>query len=365
MSEIRKDPASRTWVVIAPGRSHRPLEFDEAGALEAAKPHIDPDCALCFGNESMTPPAVFELWPPSAPHGEARWFTRVVGNKYPALEPTIELVHFSSGDFYTGLSGVGAHEVIVETPFHGETLATMPLDSLRHLVRTYTERYRFWRNDRRIAYILIFKNWGQGAGASLTHSHSQLVATPIMPPRVSEEIDEARRYFRRTQNCIYCRQIDVELEAKPSRIVYVNDTFIVHTSYAARFPYEMRIVPRRHAASLDELSEAEMEGFADALGHMARALYHTLGDPPYNYLVHAAPLRTPGLVYYHWHIEVIPRLAQPAGFEWGSGIYIDTTAPEDAAAELSRGLAELEPMRRRRPPATRKRPAARPRKATR
>jgi UDPglucose--hexose-1-phosphate uridylyltransferase len=351
MSEIRKDPASRTWVVIAPGRSKRPVEFDEEKAVAAAAPHIDPDCPLCFGHEDQTPPAVFELWPPGAAAADARWHTRVVGNKYPALEPVVELAHFGVGDFYVGLTGVGAHEVIVETPFHGEHLATMSHDSIRQVVRTYAERYRFWRNDPRIAYILIFKNWGQAAGASLVHSHSQLVATPVMPPRVSEELEEARRYFRYHRQCLYCKTLEVEL-ADPSRVVYSNEHFVVHAAYAARFPYELRITPRRHAAALDELSDEEAEGFADALGVMTRSLYRNLGDPPYNYLVHAAPLRTPGLLYYHWHVEVIPRLAQPAGFEWGSGIYINTVAPEQAAAELREAIESGSQAGEKPPPET-------------
>lgn len=344
MSEIRKDPASRTWVVIAPGRATRPVDFDEARARDEARRHLRSDCPLCFGNESMTPPAVFEMWPPGASGADARWLTRVVGNKYPALEPSVELAHFDVGGFYVGLSGVGAHEVIVDTPWHGENLATMPHDGVRHLVRTYAERYRFWRNDRRVAYILVFRNWGEAAGASLSHSHSQLVATPIMPPRVSEELEEAKRHFRHKRACLYCRMLEAESAAEPSRIVHTNDHFVVHTAYAARFPYETWVVPRRHAAALDELSAEETDGFADALGTAVRKLYRTLGDPPFNFMIHAAPLRTPGLLYYHWHVEIIPRISRTAGFEWGSGIYINTVAPEQAAEDLRSADGTVVPL---------------------
>lgn len=334
MSEIRKDPTSRTWVVIAPGRARRPDEFDEARALEQARRHIRSDCPLCFGNEAMTPPAVFEMWPPGAADEEARWHTRVVGNKYPALAPSEELAHFDTDGFYVGLTGVGAHEVIVDTPWHGENLATMPQESIRHLVRTYAERYRFWRNDRRIAYILVFRNWGEAAGASLAHSHSQLVATPIMPPRVSEELEEAKRYFRHKRQCLYCRMLEVELAASPSRVIHENEHFLAQTAYAARFPYEIWLTPKRHAAALDQLSDEESGDLADALGVAVRKLYRLLGDPPFNYMIHAAPLRTPGLLYYHWHVEIIPRISRTAGFEWGSGIYINTVSPEEAAEQL-------------------------------
>ncbi|RJQ53221.1 MAG: galactose-1-phosphate uridylyltransferase [Actinobacteria bacterium] len=338
MSEIRKDPASHTWVVLATERKKRPSDFKGSSAVEEPTAEEVEHCPLCFGHEHMAPPAVFEMWPARA-SGRKRmtWTTRVVENKFPALNPGAMLSQEDVGKFFHYLTGVGGHEVIVDSPRHGDTLSTMPQAQLVALVKTYIQRYRFWRNDKRMAYTLIFKNYGAAAGASLSHPHSQLVAMPIIPPRVVEELEEAKDFYGRENACLYCRMAQTEMNAKPSRMVFENESMVAFAPYASRFPFELRILPKRHMAAFEEMRDPEIADFAEALGATRKSIARVLSRPPYNLMIHVAPIRTPGLLYYHWHVEVIPRLAMPAGFEWGSGIYINTMSPEEVAKALRNG----------------------------
>lgn len=343
MSQIRKDPASRTWVVLATERGKRPSDFKASAAV--AKPdqaELD-RCPLCFGHEDMAPPAVFEMWPAGGRGRKMTWITRVVENKYPALRPGELLSQEDVNEFFHFLTGVGGHEVIVDSPKHTDRLANMPHGQLVALVKTYVQRYRFWRNDKRMAYTLVFKNYGPEAGASLSHPHSQLVAIPIIPPRVAEELDEAKEFYARENECLYCRMIATELRGKPSRMVFENGSMVVFAPYASRFPFELRVMPKRHMSAFEEMSDAEIGDCAQALGVMGKSMEKLLSRPPYNLMIHVAPIRTPGLLYYHWHIEIIPRLTLPAGFEWGSGIYINTVAPEEVAKALRDAVKRSRP----------------------
>lgn len=324
-------------MVLASERGKRPSDF-KGTASEKKPDQAELDrCPLCYGHEDMAPPAVFEMWPAGGRNKKVTWITRVVENKYPALRPGELLAQEDVDQFFHYLTGVGGHEVIVDSPKHAHTLFNMPHAQLMALVKTYVQRYRFWRNDKRMAYTLVFKNYGAAAGASLSHPHSQLVAIPIIPPRVAEELDEAKEYYSRENECLYCRMVATELKSRPSRMVYEDETMAAFAPYASRFPFELRIVPKRHMSAFEEMKDPEIEGLAAALETTAKSMGKVLARPPYNLMIHVAPVRTPGLLYYHWHIEIIPRLALPAGFEWGSGIYINTMAPEEVAKALRNG----------------------------
>ncbi len=332
MSEIRKDPLSSTWIVLSTERKKRPSDFweEKSGRREA---DAKPPCPFC-GEEMTTPPVGHAIWPGEIDKETKQWLTRILPNKFPALRPSLELMQTEISALYHMLSGVGGHEVLVDSPNHDETLATMSVRQIEAILRTYTQRYKFWRNDPRIAYVLIFKNYKPAAGASLTHPHSQLIATPIIPPRVFEELDEARRYYEQNKECVYCAMIKMEKESKESRLVYENETMLACCPFASRFPGEIRILPKRHQAALEEMTPNELKDLTDLFFSVFKKLAKVLDDPPFNYIIHVGPTRTPGLLYYHWHIEVIPRLAMPAGFEWGTGIYINTLSPEEVAQAL-------------------------------
>lgn len=322
--------------MLSAERGKRPSDYKAAAASKPDQAELD-RCPLCFGHEEMAPPAVFEMWPAAGKARKMTWITRVVENKFPALRPSELLAQEDVGGFFHYLTGVGGHEVIVDSPRHADMLGNMAHSQLVALVKTYVQRYRFWRNDKRMAYTLIFKNYGSAAGASLSHPHSQLVAIPIIPPRVAEELDEAKEFYSRESECLYCRMAKTELAADPSRLIFENETMVAFAPYASRFPFELRLMPKRHMSAFEEMNDDEVDDLASAIEATAKSTAKVLGRPPYNLMIHVAPIRTPGLLYYHWHIEVIPRLTMPAGFEWGSGIYINTMAPEEVASALRDG----------------------------
>lgn len=331
MSEIRKDPASPTWVIIATERGKRPWDFQTKRAPTVSENR----CDLC--QEMRLGPAESETWPGELDE-QGRWLTRVLINKYPALSPEATLEQFSFSDLYHELSGVGGAEVIVESPNHQDDLAHISSHQMEAVVRTYAGRYMDWHADSRIAYLLVFKNHGVEAGASLTHPHSQAIATPLIPSWITQELEEALDYHEREGECVYCRIIETEKQSDPNRIVLENGSMICLVPFAARFPAEMKILPKKHMSEFEDMDAGEVVDLAEIMTAMGKKLSKLLADPPFNYLIHVSPLKTPGLDYYHWHIEVIPRVAIPAGFEWGTGIYINSLAPEEAA----RGLRQAE-----------------------
>jgi UDPglucose--hexose-1-phosphate uridylyltransferase len=325
VSELRKDPITGNWVIIAPERASRPTDFAK-GAAEFVR-GSDP-CPFCRGNEAMTPPAVL-----SVPGDGKPWEVRVFPNKFPALTAVGSAVDAEHPVLFERLDGVGVHEVIVETPDHGATLATLSLESIENVLRVYQARIRELEKDRRIRHVVIFKNHGPEAGATLEHGHSQLVALPIVPVRVREEVEGARAYFSRKSRCIYC---DIAQQEEPDgkRLILKNEHFIAVAPYASRFPFEAWLLPRRHGARFEDTSENECGSLAGALKSTLASLDEALDRPPYHFIIHSAPFREPSDESYHWHIEIMPILSKVAGFEWGTGIYINPTPPEEAAQTL-------------------------------
>ena len=328
MPELRKDPISRRWVIISTERAARPTDFKHEGIGRN-----DPEkCPFCEGREHLTPPEIFTIRPVDTRPNGPGWQVRVVSNKFPALRIEGQTDRTNVGIF-ARMDGVGAHEVIIETPDHHTHLGLLPVDHVAKVIRAYQQRYTDLRGDDRFEYVLLFRNHGRVAGASLSHPHSQLIALPIVPKRAAEELDAAERYFGRQGACIYCTMLAQETSSR-ERLVFENDQFTVLEPYASRFPFETWILPREHQADFGEIPPGSAHSLAEALRETLFRLHSCLGNPPYNFIIHTLPYKAHTRHAYHWHIEIMPRLTQVAGFEWGSGFYINDVAPEDAARYL-------------------------------
>jgi UDPglucose--hexose-1-phosphate uridylyltransferase len=334
MAELRRDPILGRWVIIATERSKRPGSYQ--AEKDVSETPID-QCPFCLGHEAMTPPEIYAIREGGSQPNKPGWKVRVVPNKYPALGIDVSLNKFGVGMF-DAMTGFGAHEVIIETPDHRREAKDQSIEEIVLWLRVIQDRVRDLHNDKRFRYILVFKNKGRAAGASLTHPHHQLIATPITVKRVKEELDGAKVYFTQKERCIFCDIIKEETE-KGERIVYENDVFIAFCPYAARFPFETWILPKYHCINFyDPKIVDNLRAMADIIKAVLLKFNKALNDPEYNYIIHSAPNMFPRQGYwltigddFHWHIELFPRLVRTAGFEWGSGFYINPTPPEEAA----------------------------------
>ena len=334
MPELRKDPVIGRWVIIATERGKRPSDFFVDSESSDKK-----GCPFCEGSEDKTPNEIYALrGTPSHPNGPG-WEVRVVPNKFPALRIEGELDKAGVG-MYDRMNGIGAHEVIIEMPAHAKKLESLAIESMGHVLEAYKIRMLDLMNDQRFRYIIVFKNEGLAAGATLSHSHSQLIATPVTPKRVKEELEGAKEYFQYKDRCVYCDIIREELKQKV-RLVYENKDFVSFCPFASRFPFELCILPKRHHPDYHTIQPNEVLSLADMIKVTLNKLAKALNKPQYNYIVHTGPVRRARQGYwttidqdYHWHIEIMPRLTKVAGFEWGTGFYINPTIPEEAAKFL-------------------------------
>jgi UDPglucose--hexose-1-phosphate uridylyltransferase len=228
------------------------------------------------------------------------------------------------------MNGIGAHEVVIETPQHSETLATLPLKAVENVLWAYRERMIDLRRDQRLRYVLVFKNHGLAAGASLEHPHSQIIALPIIPKRVSEEIEGAKNYFRYKDRCVFCDIIRQELQ-QGRRVINENKSFVSIAPFASRSPFETWILPKTHHPSFEHMESFQYEQAAQILSDTLQRMNQVLDNPPYNYVIHTSSFPEIDNEYYHWHFEIMPKLTKVAGFEWGTGFYINPTPPEEAA----------------------------------
>ena len=332
MPELRKDPITGRWVIIATDRAKRPTDFSRQPIQMKGG-----FCPFCAGNESKTPPEILAYRPQSnggpPPQRDAPgWKLRVVPNKFPALGIEGSLNRQAEGMF-DKMNGLGAHEVIIETPEHGQTLATLPLKRVEDVLWAFRDRIVDLKKDKRFKYILIFKNHGEAAGASLEHPHCQLIALPILPKQVVEEIEGSKQYFVYKERCIYCDVIRQELESGV-RVVSENEDFLTLAPYAPRFPFETWILPKLHESAFENSATHVYENLARALKTLLSKIDSVLDFPAYNFVLHTSPVQNGAVDYYHWHIEVMPKLTKVAGFEWGTGFYINPTPPEEAARFL-------------------------------
>lgn len=327
MPELRKDPIVGRWVIVSVERAKRPDQF----AAEPAGKSKTVACPFCEGNEATTPPEIHALRNGSAPNGPG-WRVRVVPNKFPALRVEGDLDRRGEG-MYDIMNGVGAHEVIVETPQHVLSVSEIDEGRMREVLQVYKERLLDLKKDSRLAYGLIFKNVGESAGASLEHTHSQIIVTPIVPLRVQNEMDRCRTYFDFRGRCIFCDMVKQEISSAV-RVVVDSPNFLSFEPFAPRFPFETHVLPKRHFSHFEEIPDDLVGELAFVLQSTIRKIEIAVRRPPYNYLIHTAPMNAPKLEHYHWHFEIIPRITRVAGFEWGTGFYINPMPPEHAAQYL-------------------------------
>jgi len=327
LPELRKDPVTGRWVIIATDRAKRPTDF----VREKVQIRGSGFCPFCTGNESKTPPEILAYRSNGDRNGPG-WTVRVVPNKFPALGIEGNLNREGEG-LYDKMNGIGAHEVIIETPDHMMTIATMPVERIEQALWAFRDRIVDLKKDRRFKYILIFKNHGEAAGASLEHTHSQLIALPVVPKRVLEEVDGAREYYNFKERCIFCDIIRQEMESA-TRVITENEAFVVLAPFAPRFPFELWLLPKAHQSAFEESQKYEYQQLAAIWKDILIRLERILDHPAYNSIIHSSPLPEASNDYYHWHMEIIPKLTKVAGFEWGSGFYINPTPPEESAKFL-------------------------------
>jgi UDPglucose--hexose-1-phosphate uridylyltransferase len=337
LPELRKDPITGRWVIIATDRAKRPTDF----VREKVQIHGSGFCPFCYGNESKTPPEILAYRPDGSARNTPGWTLRGVPNKFPALGIEGSLNRQGEG-LYDKMNGIGAHEVIIETPDHNMTLANLPVNRVEDALWAYRDRILDLKKDRRFKYILIFKNHGAAAGASLEHTHSQLIALPVVPKRVLEEVGVAREYYNFKERCVFCDMLRQEMENQ-IRVIAENQEFISIAPFAARFPFEMWLVPKVHRSAFEESQKGEFDQLAQILKDMLMRLDKVLDSPAYNYIIHTSPFPEASNDYYHWHLEIMPKLTKMAGFEWGTGFYINPTPPEESAKFLREAAVEVTP----------------------
>jgi len=339
MSEIRHDFLTDSWVIIAPERERRPHDYP----VHIYPTKSDPSkCPFEPGKEYLAPHEIFALREPGTAPDTPGWRVRVVPNKYPALRIENPPVRIRKG-IYDLIGGFGAHEVVIDTPDHFKHLHNFSTEEMKDLLFVYRERMRSLYGDLRIRYVLVFKNYGREAGASLTHSHSQIIATPSIPRNVDTVVFQSRKFFREHGRCYLCDEVDYELN-ETVRIVYENEKFVAYCPFASTVPFQIRIVPKEHQSDFSKLSDGELYILGDLMRVVFKKLHKTLVNPPYNMFIHTRPPERfcpeePDYFvgmdnFFHWRIEIFPRITVWAGFEIGGGWYINPTSPETSAKFL-------------------------------
>lgn len=326
MSELRHNAISGEWVVIATERARRPEDFAKVNKERSVNPEYSPACPFCPGNEALSPEEAFRIG------DEGKWTVRVIPNKFPALSPKETLARKDDGLLHL-ITGYGIHEVIIENPRHNAFIPLMTNEEVKNIILAYKNRYMSLRDNEDIKAVIVFKNHGPMAGTSLEHPHSQVVAVPIIPPQIENRMTRAAHYSNETGRCIFCQMMTDEL-MKKERIVLETDKFVVFEPYASMVPFHTWIFPRVHASSFSEINEGEIDDLALCLKRVLSKIYYGLGDPDLNYVINSAPFEEKRLKGLHWYLSIMPRITKAAGFEVGSGIFINTSLPEKAAEFL-------------------------------
>lgn len=329
MSEFRQDPVTKQWVIIATERAKRPHDFLRPAAQVALPPYKE-DCPFCPGNESLTPPETLAYRSGGRANGPG-WWVRAFPNKFSAVSPTGSLSRQEEGGLFRKMDGVGQHEVIIESPVHNLPIPLMEDRQVEEVVLAYRERYLSLREDPRFKIIILFKNHGRAAGTSLEHPHSQLVAMPIVPLTIRYRFEKAAGHYDDSGTCVYCDVLQEALRLS-KRTVMETDHFVVIHPFASRAPFETWIIPKEHQASFGSISLKTAKQFSKTLKIILGKFYRGLNNPDYNYIIHTAPIKDEHEDYFHWHLQILPRLVTPAGFELGTGMFINAALPEETSA---------------------------------
>ena len=328
MSVFRQDPTTKDWVIIADERQRRPDEFKQSPS-----PHpplsFEPACPFCPGHEDQTPPELLRFGNSSG----SSWQVRVFPNKFSAVRGHGPATRREEGPLFREMVGVGSHEVIVETPRHNEYTSLMESSHIGQILQAFQARYQILMEDPQIKYICLFKNHGSRAGTSLEHPHCQLVATPVAPLLIRKKYEIAMAHYDETGRCLYSDILDQE-RANGSRLLFESQHFVVFHPFASRLPYETWIVPIHRESSFGHIQPEELVDLATVLKITLYSLYQGLGNPDFNFIIHSSPTDDATKDYFLWHIQILPRTTTIAGFELGSGIFINSMLPEDSAAYL-------------------------------
>ena len=328
MPELRHNVLTREWVIIATERAKRPQDFAKELDEKKVIPSYVAECPFCPGNEKMTPPETYVV---PGPDG---WRVRVTPNKFSAVSYQGELRRTFHGIRRT-VTGVGIHEVIVETPDHSKTTALLKDQEVETIIETYLNRFQFASADPRVQQVTLFKNHGEAAGTSLEHPHSQMIATPVITAQLRDRLINSLKHFDEFGECLFCHVLEQELK-EGSRVVLETEHFVSFVQFAALTPFSILIMPRRHMACFTQIKDAEAADLARALRVTLAKLYHGLGNPDFNYTIRTAPDEYAGVKYHHWYLSIIPRLTKVAGFELGSG-HVHQCFPAGGERELPAG----------------------------
>jgi UDPglucose--hexose-1-phosphate uridylyltransferase len=324
MPELRKDPITGDWIVVATERAKRPELFSQSKKKVTA-------CPFCPGNEALTPPEIMAYRTLETKANEPGWKLRVVPNKFPAFIPG-EKVEATDG-LFVHMPAIGAHEVIIHSPAHTKSLGLMSLEEIELIITAYIERYLALKEKKYIQYISIILNHGEEAGASIEHPHSQIFASPIIPPKVKKELRRAAAYYEKNRSCIFCDMVEAELSSK-TRLIKELPRLVAFIPYASGLPFQITVLPKKHRPAFEKLDLDEKKELALILKFLLLQFKQAFLDPPYNLYLHTSPCNNEDTDYYHWHISLFPKLTIQAGFELSTGILINITQPEEAAAFL-------------------------------
>ncbi len=324
MSELRLNLLTREWVIISTERAKRPIDYKNSSSLtRPLPPEYLNTCPFCYGNEHKTPDEFLKLTE------DGKWKMRVVSNKYPALLNKGERKWWGD-DGKRSVSGVGVHEIIIESPLHNAGMALMDLKNIEEIIGIYKKRFIEAHRDPRVEHVIIFKNHGEGAGTTIVHPHTQLIGIPVVPVQFRDRVQGAMHFFDDTGKCLVCSILEKE-RSEAQRVIIDTDHFITFIPYAALSPFHTWIFPKRHSASFSDIMEEEIKDLAAHLKTLLTKLYYGLDDPDYNYVLRSSRPEDAGNEYCHWYISAIPRITKSAGFELGSGMFINTSLPEESA----------------------------------
>ncbi len=325
MPELRLNLITKEWVIIATERAKRPEDFITTVERKVLPPYVE-TCPFCSGNEAKTPDEVFRL------EHDNQWLIRIVPNKFSALSRTGQRERINDG-LKHNVSGVGVHDVLIETPMHNLTTAFLPTGQIENIIGAYRRRFMDIYNDPRIEHVIIFKNHGEGAGTSLQHPHSQIIGTPLTAFHIRDRLEQAMRFFDTTGQCLMCKTIEDE-KTDGIRVILETEHFITFIPYAALSAFHIWIFPKRHFAAFSDITGQEIADLAGNLKTTLSKLYYGLDNPDFNYVIRSNSPEDSGSEYFHWYISIVPRVSKTAGFELGSGMYINTALPEQSAEFL-------------------------------